>query len=225
MRCGRCGFELHDEWGFCPRCGARKGGDPADIFGRDIFSQILNSFKDSFKRFEEMDKLLEKDMEAWDLSPHFERAKKKAFGPVSIHVTTRPGRPPSISIKTRGDVDREKLEREIQNRLGVPGKPCEDARKEREKRIRFPIFKKKPAPGVTEEPKAEVKRIGDKVKVDINMPDVESAGDVEIKELESSVEVRAMGGSKAYFKILTKPARFRLTGQSFRDGVLHLEFS
>ena len=59
----------------------------------------------------------------------------------------------------------------------------------------------------------------------MNIPDVKSEDDIVINELENSVEVRAMAGETAYFKILTKPAQFRLTKKEFKKGKLHLEFA
>ena len=93
------------------------------------------------------------------------------------------------------------------------------------RRFPFPGIKKKTLPKSTEEPKADIRRLGNGVSVDISVPGVKSQEDIDIKELESSVEVKAIAGDKAYFKILTKPPQFRLTGKSFKDGQLHLEFS
>jgi hypothetical protein len=47
------------------------------------------------------------------------------------------------------------------------------------------------------------------------VPGVKSAGDVSIKELESSVEVRAVSPETLYFRILKKPPSARITGVSF----------
>jgi len=69
-----------------------------------------------------------------------------------------------------------------------------------------------------------VKRIGDRIIVDIKLPEVKSEENIDVKELSSSVEVKAAAGEKAYFKIITKPENFRLTQKSFSNGTLHLEF-
>jgi HSP20 family molecular chaperone IbpA len=232
MRCRRCGFDLKESWGFCPKCGARKG-DIMDSMGRDIFSQLFNQMKGSFAELDNFDK----DLEALDLSPWFRRAPDmdKAFRPVqkkgfSVHIKRGTGMKPQVHIKTYGDVNKERIQKELQDRFGV--KQREESRaqtpripEKESRRFSFPAIKKKAAPKSTEEPKADVRRIGDKVSVDIMMPGVRSQEDVDVKELESSVEVKAIAGDKAYFKILTKPAQFRLSAKSFRDGQLHLEFS
>ncbi|MBN2330412.1 MAG: hypothetical protein JXC85_01225 [Candidatus Aenigmarchaeota archaeon] len=229
MRCRRCGFKLDGGWGFCPRCGARKG-DMFDSLGRDIFSQLFNQMKSSFAEMGSFDN----DLEALDLSPWFRRAQdmerpvkpmqKKGF---SVHITRGTGMKPRVDIKTYGDVNRESIEKELRDRFGVrqqEERPA-PAREKESRRSPFPAMRKRDVPKSMEEPKADVRRIGEKVTVDIDMPGVRSQEDVDVHELESSVEVKAIAGEKAYFKILTKPPQFRLSMKSFRDGKLHLEFS
>ena len=229
MICRRCGFELDQSWGFCPKCGARKG-NMIDSLGRDIFSQLFNQMKGSFAEMGSFDN----DLEALDLSPWFRRAPdmEKAVKPVqkkgfSVHITRGTGMKPKVDIKTYGDVNRESIEKELHDRFGVKQmeeRPPQEREKE-SRRFQFPAMRKRDAPKSMEEPKADVRRIGDKVSVDISMPGVKSQEDVDVHELESSVEVKATAGNKAYFKILTKPAQFRLSLKSFKDGQLHLEFS
>jgi HSP20 family molecular chaperone IbpA len=79
-------------------------------------------------------------------------------------------------------------------------------------------------PETTEEPKMQVRRTDSKVVVELDMPGVESMGMIDIRELESSIEVKAAAEKKAYFKILTKPAQYRLAGKRFENGRLFLEF-
>lgn len=240
MRCRRCGFELDGGWSFCPKCGARKG-DMMDSFGRDIFSQLFSQMKDSFKDMDNLERMFDKDLEALDLSPWFrrEQPREKRVKPIrgkgfSVHITRGTGMEPKVDIKTYGDVNRERIERELHDKFGVEKKERPvPVKAPAGRRFPFPGLKKtgpgssawKPLPKSTEEPKADIRRVGNKVTVDIEMPGVRSGDDVEVKELESSVEVKAMTGDKAYFKILTKPAQFGLTGKSLKDGVLHLEFS
>jgi len=231
MRCRRCGFGLEGSWSFCPRCGTRKDSDMMDSFGRDLFSQLFSQMKNSFKDMEGFERMFEKDLEALDLSPWFrhKQGDEERFKPIqgkgfSVHITRGTGMKPKVDIKTYGDVNGEGIEKELYDKFGLE-KKVQLEREKRSPRFGFPSITKRSVPKSTEEPKAEVRRIGDKVTVDINMPSVKSPEDVEVKELESSVEVKAMTGDKAYFKILTKPAQFRLAGKSLKDGMLHLEFS
>jgi len=224
MRCGRCGSGLRDEWTFCPACGAKRGGDPMDDFGRDLFSQVFGRMR---KEIEGADKNF-KDMEAIDLTPWFREMRKdensarpqmKGF---KINISTSPGMPPKINVKTLGGDDVRVIRSpssggEFERKTPVK----EDAGK---KRLHLPAFRKK-MPAVMEEPKAEIRRLGNGISVEMDIPGVKSKEDIEVRELESSVEVRALAGDKAYFKILTKPGQFRMSGKSFADGKLMLTFS
>ncbi len=201
MRCARCGTEMDDGWHFCPACGARKGGDPVEDFGRDLFSQMFGKVRDSGG----MEKLFDKDVEALDLSPWFREIGKGAKG-------GRPFVPGMIKVRI-SKVGPAGARRPAAPAAGVP------VRRPRSAAGRMPL------PGVTVEPEADVRRIGDKVLVRISLPGVENEDSIDIKELESSVEVRALAGDRAYFKILTRPPQFRLSGSSFSGGELSLEFS
>ncbi len=219
MQCPRCGNELNDDWKFCPACGLERGGNQADAFGRDLFSKL-------FKKMN-MDKMFENDIQAIDLSPFFKKVgpRKAGMRPkgngFTIRIKSGTGMRPKVNIQTLGDVNRETVEKVVQSRFGIRGKPGE---MNEERRKSHPAMERA-MPKVTEEPKADVKRIGGKFTVDVEMPEVKNPDEVEIRELASSVEVKAVTGDKAYFKILTKPHNVRLSGKSFRDGILHLEFS
>jgi len=228
MQCPVCGTKIEKEWGFCPRCGSRISGD----FFDEIFSRMR-------KELAEMNKLLEKDIEAFDLSPWFrdmDRDSLPKFHPkrsgFTIKIVQAGGRKPDISVRTFGDVDKGKLEKEI-NELGGWQNSLKPAEVSPARRGFF--RSRKPAepqeklvikgPMKTEEPKTSVARSASRVVVSIHLPGVESEKDIEVSELENSVEVKALAKDRAYFKILTKPGQFRLSRKSFEKGVLHMEFS
>ncbi len=216
MKCNRCGSEIESTWNFCPKCGSKKGGDPFDDMGRDLFSQVFGKMKNTLPGFSGMEREMEKDIEAIDLSPMFrrqpgEQPKRRGF---TVRIRSGTGQKPDVDIKTFGGVRRENVERQIEDRFGV---------RPEKRTMKIPAIRK--IPKKTEEPKAEIKRIGDAVAVDISLPGVKGTEDIYINELNSSVEVKAIAGDKAYFKILTKPENFRMKGKEFRNGVLKLLFS
>jgi len=225
MRCPRCGKEIEKEWEYCPGCGFRLKGDEFFRFD-DIFERF-------HKQMEKMNKMFKKEFEVFDLSPVFRErpisGKAKGF---KITIGSGTGREPKISVKTFGDVNERELKKEIFEQLGME-KESERKSEEGERRFKLPqLIKHKevsrdelPVPRTTEEPKTKVRRMDSKVLVDIEIPGVKSEENIDVRELESSVEVKALAGDKAYFKILTKPPRFRLTGKRFEKGKLHLEFS
>jgi HSP20 family molecular chaperone IbpA len=213
MRCENCGAEMRDEWEYCPKCGHRNRGRKER---RSTLDSVFSRFR---KEFEEMDRMFERDFEAFDISPFFGRPKSSGF---TVKIVSSNKQPPKVTIKTYGDVDEKKLEKQIKNQLGVGGfERAEEPRPARAEKPREPLR----VPKVTEEPKTEIRRVGTKVMVDMEIPGVEREDDVEIRELENSVEVKALSKDKAFFKILTKPGQSRLSGKRFEKGKLRLEFS
>ncbi len=241
--CPRCGTKLSSDWNFCPRCGYKKGEGFCSLFD-NVFSRIRREMR-------EMDKSFQKEFEAFDLSPWFKTLSKEELKEIrkqkppmnrkgfSIRIIRTGGQKPRISVKTYGNVEKEKVMDEIIKQIGS---------KRQQKKLMFGFLKQRtpkekpsgiffkkeipekrekplPTPRFTEEPKTDIRRLDSRVVVDMDVPGVKSLNDVEIKELENSIEVKAIAGDKAYFKILTKPEQFRITNKEFKDGRLHLEFA
>ncbi|MBI2004369.1 hypothetical protein HYS72_02800 [Candidatus Pacearchaeota archaeon] len=70
------------------------------------------------------------------------------------------------------------------------------------------------------EPKTSLRRIGDKIIYEIEMPEVKSLNDVLINNLENSIEIKAIGESAIYSK--TIPINMPITNQ-LSQGKLILE--
>ncbi len=236
MQCPNCSQGIEKAWNYCPKCGAR--------FRRDFFSSLFGSiFSRMDRELKEMNRLMEKNIEALDISPFFRQARpfsastsaKPRGSGFSIKIIRSGRNPPRVSVRTFGNVDKEKVREQIQKQLGIsgrleevkgPGKPPGYVKNppEGESVGQFQESLRR-EPKTVEEPKTEVRRLGNSVIVNLELPGVKSPDAINIKELESSLEVKAKAGDKAYFKILTKPGRFRLTKKGFSEGVLHLEFS
>ncbi|MBN2042328.1 MAG: zinc ribbon domain-containing protein [Candidatus Aenigmarchaeota archaeon] len=205
MKCGNCGNHTEDGWEFCPKCGAR-------LRGEEIFSDVFERVE---KEMDQFSKMFDKDFEVFDLSPFFRKTPRgNGF---SIKITQSNKNKPKVSVKTFGNVDRKEIEHEVE-RMGLnPGK--EKGGGQAPVRKEFDMGTR-----VTEEPETDVKRMGDKITVEMKLPGVRDAKDIRINSLENSIEVKAIAGNKAYFKILTKPSDFSIIGKEFGKGVLHLEF-
>ncbi len=202
-------------WKYCPKCGnsLQRNG----FFSIDI-GRIFDRFQ---KMQEEMSKSVEKDFEVFDLSPAFGKPIRKNARGFTIRITRAGDREPKVSVKAFGDVNKETVKEEVKELAGDAGinirQPETMKQPESEKEL--------PPVKYTEEPKTSVRRLDSKVLVEIEIPGVKSEDDIRITELESSVEVRAVAGEKAYFKILTKPGEFRITKKDFEKGKLVIEFS
>jgi HSP20 family molecular chaperone IbpA len=222
MICRRCGKKAEKGWRYCPNCGLGVEHHSRSIFD-DIFSRFRREFKD-------MDKMFDKDFEVLDLSPLIRNFQKPRGSGFSIKITRRGREQPKVDIQTFGNVDRNVVRKEAAEEMKALGiRPSVAGQSERqEKPVEKPQVFERPAPKpakFTEEPKTQVRSIGTKVMVEMDLPEVKNESDIEVNDLESSVEVRARAGDKAYFKIITKPARFSVTSKHFEDGKLHLELS
>ncbi|MBI4019770.1 MAG: hypothetical protein HY367_00435 [Candidatus Aenigmarchaeota archaeon] len=222
MDCPNCSRKIEGRWAYCPGCSFRLD----QRFFDDIFSRMHKEMSElmGFSR------MMDREFEALDLSPYFKKPRGTGF---SIRIFQSGGKPPQVSVKTFGNVDKQQVEKAVYSQLragaqqggqaGVKETQVEALRK-RAQQIQREDAKRMARLKYTEEPQADVRRVDGKVTVDIQLPGVKSPGDIHIRELESSVEVKAIVGDKAFFKILTKPPENRLTGREFKGGVLHLEF-
>jgi HSP20 family molecular chaperone IbpA len=212
MRCRKCGNEVSEGWKFCPRCGsALREKKEMDVFG-DIFERMEREMKT-------MDRTFERNFEVIDLSPFFAKpAKGSGF---SIKITRQNDGKPNFSVKTFGDVDRKEVENEI-GKLGFRDRISRALKPEKRASPEKPRFEEAKT---TEEPETSVKNIAGKIVAEVKLPGVRNAEDIQISALENSVEIKALAGEKAYFKILTKPPNTSISRREFRNGVLNIEFS
>ncbi|NOX71949.1 MAG: zinc ribbon domain-containing protein [Candidatus Micrarchaeota archaeon] len=211
MKCPNCGSWIESGWRYCPSCGNPIGrkGDFADI--SRLFAEIENELQKT------MNDMMESSFEAFDTRPLFE-TKRKGRG-FSIRITTKNGQRPDISIKTFGNIDPKEVQKWVTKSVKmIP----EENSKDIDSNKKTALDDKKP-PKVTEEPVTNVRRMGDSVVMELRMPEVVSEDNIEVRDLESSIEVRARAGDKLYFKILTKPENFKLVNYKFSDGYLFLE--
>lgn len=221
MECRKCGSRMEKNWDFCPACGSGQKGQQDNIFSMD-FSETFNRIaKQLMEEMEQSRKALEKNFEVMDITPLFNMPKTRGF---TIRINSSGGERPKISVGTFGDVNKSEINKELRE-MGI--RPQQAGSK---KDLIGPTFRRiyqvgKKAPEVTEEPTARVTPLPAGVMVYIDMPGIKSLNEVEIKELPSSVEVKAFVGKKAYFKILTKPNNTKLTRKKLENGTLEMQFS
>ena len=193
MRCPGCGEDVEGSWRFCPKCG--EGLKMRGIMERfpsiTGFQDLFADVEKEFRRMEELFKEFELD------EPRLKELKKpwKKGGGVSIRITSVTGKEPKVEIETFGDLKGE--EDKIMKRLGITEGKCKMPAAE--KRLRRPV------PPVLEEPETEVERLEDRLVLRIKVPGVRSMGDVDIRKMQESIEVRAYAEGKAYFTLSSIP--------------------
>ncbi len=202
MFCPKCGKKIKDDWKFCSKCRTK-------LESRRIFTPFKGMFDGFFSEFEDFDDL-SKDFKVFDVTPWFENLSRSGF---SISISQSGDKEPKVDIKTFGNVDKN----EVEKKFGIKPKKMAGEIK--------PMIKRKPLPKVTEEPKTQIKRLQNKIVVEMILPGVESEKDIELNELSESVEIKAFEKDKAYFKILKIPRGFRVINKEMKENKLILEFS
>jgi hypothetical protein len=79
---------------------------------------------------------------------------------------------------------------------------------------------KKPIPAVVIEPELQEKEENGKKLLIIPLPEITNLEQINIKELNESIEIRANNGNKAYFKIIPKK---KITSKRFENSTLIFE--
>jgi hypothetical protein len=92
-------------------------------------------------------------------------------------------------------------------------------------RVRHAIPRRRPRYRGVEEPPSRVESTRDKMVLTVMLPEISSEGDVEIKKLSKSIEVRAYAGDKVYFKLFPIPPGSRILSRRMEEGRYIIEVS
>ncbi len=200
--CKNCREKVSSKYKFCPSCGMQIENyreDDWGVLGREDLSDE-ESFKNLF--FTGFSEKIFNNM----LGNAFKMLEKEMKGmekaPRSNFRLMINGR--EINL---GQLEQKKLRKEAVKKI-----PKREFEKEQLKKI-LELPKK--------EPKTILKRFGDKIVYEIEMPEVKSLKDVLINHLENSIEIKAIGKSFLYFK--TIPINMPITNQELSEGKLILE--
>ncbi len=149
---------------------------------------------DMFKEIDKEFRQIDKMMEM-KIPKFMLKPPLKAKG-VSITITSDNASPPKINVQTYG------------------GHKHHHEHKLEEKPVRIPQ--------TTEEPETKIQKTQNKQIITLNLPDVRNLEDIEIKQLDQSIEIKAFAGDKAYFKLIPIPSN-AMVNNEFKDGVLKIE--
>jgi DNA-directed RNA polymerase subunit RPC12/RpoP len=231
-RCARCGRAISKNYLFCPYCGSdfrildserKKQGDYG-FLGRDDdvarelgffnmkmpfgFNKIFDSLlKEVDKQFKELDRKIGKE-------PEFPKIREMNKG-FSISISTETGKEPKIQIKTFGPGAgelRQELEKEITGKKQIK-KKIEISEEKAKKLASLPRH----------EAETKVRRFSNKIIYEIELPGVKDVKDVFVNKLENSIEVKAFGKDKVYFKLI--PLNLPILNYKLKDEKLVLELA
>jgi len=194
-KCKDCGQKIKDDWNFCPNCGEEL---------RDELSEenIFGSIEDEFKR---IDKMFASDFDF----PKFDMKMPKKSNGVNIIIRSGTGMRPQVEVKTSGGY--KQLEPEIKRNLGIASAPVKEIKSLRS------------ISRIAEEPETDIKNEGSKQIIQIKLPDIKNLSDVEVKKLEQSLEIKAFGKDKTYFKLIPIPSNSNIVKKEFKNENLKIE--
>jgi len=210
-KCPRCRRETSKKFSFCPYCGCNleeeREIEDFGILGKKDKSEIMpNAFGFNLnigEIFKSVNSLMK------DATKNFEKniGEPKVFTK-AISIDLSPGKRPVIKVSSNGKPMQAGMKKEFARSIKLP-KMSKESLEE---------FSKLPK----EEPKAEVRRIGDLLIYELNTPGVKGKEDIMINRLEKGVEIIAKSKEKAYVKKL--PLKLEVLDYSVSDEKVLIEF-
>ncbi|MDO8622717.1 MAG: hypothetical protein Q7R52_00560 [archaeon] len=212
-KCGKCLKNIKGNFDYCPHCGNQSyNREEFGLLGKDDFSPMFNERKMPFlvdKIFNTLIKNLDEQFQQLDRGmERKEKPNQLKKGGLNISITSVGGKQPRIEVRSFGNIPEfhqkeEKIKKHIQKN---------DFSEEKIKKLS--LLPK-------EEPSTNIRRLSNKIVYEINMPEVKSLNDVSIIQLENSIEIKAIGKNKAYFKLI--PISLPIINQKVSNGKLILE--
>lgn len=197
--CKKCGEKVNNNHNFCPSCGSRINSNNNDwgMLGKN--DRVENNSMPPMmgggmlnKMVGNMMKMLEKEMQ---------KGMKETNNPkTNFRLMINGKEIPMNQIPQKKEFKKEKT-------IKTNSFSTENLKK----------FSSLPR----EEPKTELKRFADKIIYEVSIPEVKSLDDVSITSLENSMEIKAIGKTKAYYKIVS--INFPIISQNLDKGKLILE--
>lgn len=192
IKCKKCGKKIREDYVFCPYCGDDLDNENFEDFGMlgksdsfsetelkipVVFNSLLNSVMNNLSK--ELNGETDKKFSNKD---KFKSNKNKRF---SINISTFGVGNPKIQFNEINNKDKKDSVEKIKN-----------IHFDAERVKKFIEMKK-------EEPKTNLKRLSNKIVYEIEVPEVSSKEDISILQLENSIEIKAIGKTKSYSKIIS----------------------
>lgn len=204
--CPKCNNKTSKKHDFCPYCGFGFRQDdpffvPSFNFGFPFNSIIKQLEKQIDMQMKEMDKQIPSFAED-------EKKPKSMTEGLSISISNTGGQPViRVSNLGQGNAQPNKVQKPA-IKESLPKNSLTEEQVEQ--------MSKMPK----EDPQTSVRRLTDKIIYEIDMPGVEEKN-VWITKLHNSIEIKALGKDKAYFKLI--PIKLPIIKSEVKDGKLLLE--
>lgn len=187
-KCPKCGEGIKEKFGFCPSCGNKLDeGNNWGMIGQNDVPQNTESLSNLPFGGGILNKMIGSAMKMMEQEMQKNMSQPKNFKPKT-----------NLQLYVNG----KKIN--LGNNLQQPIKKA-PTKKSTKKLISLPFSKenlKKFSNLPREELKTKIRRLSDKIIYEIEMPEVKSIKDISISQLESSIEIKAIGKTKSYFKTI-----------------------
>jgi len=222
MYCQNCGKTVDEKWSYCPNCGVSiHPTKELHKTGFVDFSDFGSMINEIVKGIDEMTNQLGKKHTGKDFEK-IRHGSKDPFdlpigvGGVSVKISSSDDKEPKMDIKTFGNL---KGHEDALNRwFGIPSieeKAAEELQEE--------ILKDRKPPKVTEEPKTIVNKIDKNLEFRISVPGVKSEDDINVRQIQDSIEVRGYVDDKAYFTLFSTPPGSKIHSKRLENEVIIIE--
>jgi HSP20 family molecular chaperone IbpA len=213
--CKRCGEKVSKKYSFCPNCGTplskKQKNEDWGVLGEDDSIDEFDAFSNSIfgkmgggmmnKMLNNAMKMLEKELQEGmkAQNPNMNNAPRTKF---RLMINGK-----EVNLDNGNILENPKAEKAKEKKIKLNEFTNEQIK-------RFSKFKKI-------EPKTNLKRMGDKIIYEIELPGVESLKEISIIRLENSIEIKAVAKNKAYLKriLLNLP----ILNYNFSENMLVLE--
>ncbi|MEI6058240.1 MAG: hypothetical protein WCP89_00550 [archaeon] len=211
-KCFSCGNKIERKFNYCPYCGVsfkvRDESENFGMLGRDDLSDSIPQKSPLAGLPFGLDKI------AQSLIKQIEEQMAGMDSDVSNERKTNAPRGFKIQIST-GVPQVKQMQPQIPNggsanKINSPMK-VQISREEFERRMKLPRV----------DATSKIRRIGDEIIYEIDVPGVKSEKDIAIARLEEGLEVKAYSKDNCYVKVI--PLKVELMGYSLRDDTLFVE--
>jgi HSP20 family molecular chaperone IbpA len=189
--CANCKEKMKESYSFCPECGHKDGEKKEADYGmlgtNDLSQETPMQIKLPMGLnmiFNSLMKNLNAEMQNMnqDMTKELNKQKMPKMNGISISISSGKNTPPQIKMQNPKEAKTPKI--------------LHKSKSFSEKSKKNFIKTEK------EEPKTNIRRLGDKVIYELELPGIKSLDEVSFVKLENSIEIKAATKKNAYEKII-----------------------